>query len=574
MKIKTTKRSLPIARIRRDGGTQPRADIDVLVVDEYSERMKRGARFPAVTVFFDGKDCWLADGFHRILAAEQARLRRIDAVVRRGTREDALWCALAANQEHGLRRSNADKRRSVLLALDHPHARGLSLRGLARHCGVAFRFVKTVRDEVMSPVHRAQVTSRVVGRDGKTYPSTRPAATAMIAPGVRRLLRSVPAEITRRDIELLAELPADRQRTAVKRIVDGKSASVRDALRQLRYEPGLAVVPDKAGSPRAGKPFYADDGIMLYHGDALQVLRRLDDDSIHCVVTSPPFFRKFDYRAKGQIGQEESSAEYVEALVAVFGEIRRVLRPDGTVWLNLGSSYASEPHEPWGVKRKDDLGIPHRVAFALQREGWYLRAEVIWAIPNVAPESVTDRPTRSHQIVFLLTKSERYYYDADAVREAPAESSVKRVALARSRLDPVNAKGEYKATGGRLASTGHHADHLLAIPHPLGRNRRSVWTIPARTLGAGHPAPWPAELVEPCVLAGCPPAGTVLDPFAGTGTTPVVARDAGRFGVGIELSERYCEMAVEEFRKSVSRPRRGSAAGAALAQVRPIRGAV
>jgi DNA modification methylase/ParB-like chromosome segregation protein Spo0J len=555
---RTATRSLPLTRIRRDGGTQARVDIDVLVVDEYAEAMKAGAKFPPVIVFDDGRALWLADGFHRVLAAEQARLPRITAEVREGTRDDALWFALGANQAHGLRRTNSDKRRSVLLALDHPRARGLSLRILAEHCGVAFRFVKKVKDEIGPGVHGAQVTERVLGQDGKSYPATRPGPTENVAPSVRRLLRSVPAEVTRRDLELLAELPAEQQLTTVRRIVDGKSGSVRDALRQLRYDPASVGATASAQTPRAGRPFFDESGVTLYRGDVLDVLCKLPAESVHSVVTSPPFWKKFDYKVAGQLGQEESPAEYMDAMVRVFREVHRVLRRDGTLWLNLGSTYMSECFDPWGLKAKDDACIPHRVAFALQQDGWYLRSEIVWDIPNVAPESVTDRPTRSHQIVFLLTRSPKYYYDVDAVREAPAACSVKRVALAKSRLELSSGKQQYKTTGGgRLASSGHHADHLLAVPHPLGRNRRTVWTIPACTLGAGHPAPWPAELVEPCILAGCPSGGVVLDPFAGTGTTLLVARDIGRRAVGIELNATYCKMAVERFREDSTKSRRG-----------------
>lgn len=417
--------------------------------------------------------------------------------------------------------------------------------------------MKTVKDETGPRVHGAQVT-RVLGKDGKTYPATRPPPVPDLAPRVRRLLRSLSVDVTRRDLELLAELPAVQQTTAVRRMVDGKSGSVRDALRQLRYEPGLPAASAHAGAAPGNAPFFNDARVTLYQGDALDVLRRLAGGTVHCVVTSPPFWRKHDYCVEGQLGREPTPEDYVEALVAVFREVWRVLRPDGTLWLNLGSTYMNERYEPWGLKPKDDACIPHRAALALQRDGWFLRSEIVWDIPNVAPESVTDRPTRSHQMIFLLTRSERYYYDTDAVREAPAASSVKRVALAKSRLDPSKGKQVYKTTGGgRLASSGHHADHLLAVPHPLGRNRRTVWTIPACTIGAGHPAPWPAALVEPCILAGCPAGGVVLDPFAGTGTTLLAARALGRCAVGIELSKRYCEMAVEGLREGKTKLRRG-----------------
>lgn len=544
---------LQVARIRRDDATRVRAEIDVLMVDEFAQAMQAGAEFPPVVVFKDGKQIWLADGHHRLLAAEQARLRRIKAEVHRGTRDDALWYAIGANQAHGLRRTNADKRRSVLLALRHPRAQGLSLRALADHLGVDARFVKTVRAEISAGADGPQVPERVRGKDGRSYPATRQAKRKKVVPSVLRLLRSVPVDVTPRDLEMLAGQPAAQQRAAAKRIAEGKAVSVRDALRQLRYEMQPAAAPAEANPLPDGEPFFSDGSVRLYQGDVLDVLRRLDDESISCVITSPPYWAKVDYGVEGQLGQEPTPAEYVDALVGVFREIRRVLRSDGTVWLNLGTTYMSERFDPWGLKPKDDAAIPHRVAFALQMDGWYLRSQIVWEIPNVAPESVTDRPTCSHQMLFLLARSPRYYYDVDAVREPPAASSVKRVALARSRVVPADEGQGYKASGGRVASRGDGADHLLAPPHPLGRNRRSVWTIPVRALGAGHPAPWPAELVEPCVLAGCPPGGVVLDPFAGTGTTLVVARRLGRGAVGIELNPTFCQMAAEQLRKGVER---------------------
>jgi site-specific DNA-methyltransferase (adenine-specific) len=202
----------------------------------------------------------------------------------------------------------------------------------------------------------------------------------------------------------------------------------------------------------------------------------------------------------------------------------------------------SKPFAPWSLKPKDDALIPHRVAFELIRDGWYLRSEIIWEIPNVSPESITDRPTRSHQLVFMITKSPSYFYDADAVREPVAASSVRRVQLARSRIDPSTSDGGYKSAKGRMVGTGDHADHLLGVPHPLGRNRRSVWTIPAQPSSDAHPAPWPAALVSNCIMAGSPMGGSVLDPFCGSGTTLVVARELGRKAIGIELNRAYCSM--------------------------------
>ncbi len=255
-------------------------------------------------------------------------------------------------------------------------------------------------------------------------------------------------------------------------------------------------------------------------GDVLDVLRAAPDECIQTVVTSPPYWGLRDYGIDGQIGLEQTPDEYVAHLVAVFREVRRVLRSDGTVWLNLGDSYAASgsgggpgkqstnvgsvnipPRSaPPGLKVKDLVGVPWRVALALQADGWYLRSEIIWSKNNPMPDSVRDRPVRSHEHVFLLTKSPRYFYDADAVKEPT-----------------VSGEGT--------------------------RSRRTVWTIAIQHFRGAHFATFPEKLVEPCILAGSAPGDVVLDPFAGSGTTGVVALRHKRRFTGIELNPEYAAIA-------------------------------
>jgi DNA modification methylase len=266
----------------------------------------------------------------------------------------------------------------------------------------------------------------------------------------------------------------------------------------------------------------------ILQGDALERLRELPDASMHCCITSPPYFGLRDYGAAGQIGLEETPDEYVAALVAVFREVRRALRDDGTLWLNLGDSYAgswgaqsraktSEIRDRGisaqqivahptrasrtgairmdGVKPKDLYGVPWILAFALRADGWFLRSDIVWSKPNPMPESVTDRPTRSHEYVFLLSKSRRYYYDADAIREPAVTAD-----------DPRASDPDYVPT--RERNRGGRRDGFTAVSnvwHPLGRNKRSVWSIATRSFRGAHFATFPPNLVEPCVLAGAAP---------------------------------------------------------------------
>jgi DNA modification methylase len=295
----------------------------------------------------------------------------------------------------------------------------------------------------------------------------------------------------------------------------------------------------------------------IHQGDCLEVLPRLDAQSVHCVVTSPPYFGLRDYGVDGQIGLEETPAAYVAQLVNVFREVRRVLRDDGTVWLNLGDSYAgvgySNHYNTGGAQRveggkqrhlvgtgtanKQLLGIPWRVAFALQDDGWILRSDIIWAKTNPMPESVKDRPTKAHEYVFLFAKQPRYYYDADAVREPHAGVSLERWGMGGEDTD--NTKYDKRKPQTAVGNLRNGSNPL----HPAGRNRRSVWTVSTKPYSGAHFAVFPPKLIEPCILAGCPEGGVVLDPFAGSGTTGEVSQKHGRSFVGIELNADYIQLA-------------------------------
>lgn len=305
--------------------------------------------------------------------------------------------------------------------------------------------------------------------------------------------------------------------------------------------------------------FYLGVGLILV-GDAVEQLRKLDDKSVHCCVTSPPYWGLRDYGVDGQLGLEKTPDGYVEGLVKVFREVRRVLKDNGTLWLNLGDCYAtgagaarspggkhfgkqnkvidsgsyakSQPNRMKieGLKPKDLVGIPWRVAFALQADGWWLRSEIIWNKPNCLPESVKDRPTKAHETIFLLAKSRMYYYDSDAIREPHKEDSLRRTK--RKFVYKHKPPGQEKHT---LTPDG--------FCHPKGKNKRSVWTVGTKPFKGAHFATFPPDLIEPCVLAGCPVGGTVLDPFLGSGTTGVVAAKHNRKFIGIELNPKYAGMA-------------------------------
>jgi len=267
-------------------------------------------------------------------------------------------------------------------------------------------------------------------------------------------------------------------------------------------------------------PYYQDELVTLYHGDALTVARGMESESVNCIVTSPPYFGLRDYGEDGQLGAEASVCEYVENMVALFSELRRVLADDGTLWLNLGDSYGAG---------KNLVGGPWRVALALQSDGWILRSEIIWAKSNPMPESVTDRPTKSHETIFLFVKSPRYYYDAAAIAE---ESD---------RSDKHSRFGSNKASG--MPENRIHSGNTWM---PSGtRNKRDVWTVGSAPFPGAHFAVYPPELIRPCILAATKPGGVVLDPFSGSGTTGMVATQEGRKYAGIDLNRDYLDLSLK-----------------------------
>ena len=358
----------------------------------------------------------------------------------------------------------------------------------------------------------------------------------------------------------------------------------------------------------------------VIQGNAFEELKKLEPESVHCCITSPPYWGLRDYKTipqvwngdpkcehewsneiverkrgslygknaqvgntrsgvsgtevhqgqfcrrcgawLGELGLEPILELYVQHLVEIFREVRRVLRKDGTLWLNLGDCYAGSGkgsggygplqktnkgsyHErsefyglvPIGLKLKDLIGIPWRVAFALQADGWYLRSDIIWAKPNAMPESVKDRPTKAHEYIFLLAKSKQYFYDADAIREP---ISVMLHAPGWKMFDE----------GLKRCDRTPNSEAINRIwGNSLGRNKRSVWWVATETYPKAHFATFPEKLVEPCILAGCPPNGVVLDPFAGSGTTLAVAERLGRHSIGIELNPQYVELIKKRMAK-------------------------
>lgn len=320
-------------------------------------------------------------------------------------------------------------------------------------------------------------------------------------------------------------------------------------------------------------------GVSILIGDCRERMRDMEACSAHTCVTSPPYFGLRDYGHVGQIGLEATPDEFVAAIVEVFREVRRVLRDDGTVWLNLGDSYVTD--KKWGgstggkaaaglhgaggggrnktsvgLPDKNLVGIPWRVAFALQADGWFLRQDIIWSKPNPMPESVTDRCTKAHEYLFLLSKSARYHYDADAIAEGLAEASVARLSQPGiadqkgSDRVPGKTNGAMKAVGRVRGTPPRHAAYESSDQSGLDdverggrRNKRSVWTVATQPFKEAHFATYPPALIEPCILAGCPTGGTVLDPFGGAGTTGLVADRLGRNAILCELNPEYARMA-------------------------------
>ena len=295
---------------------------------------------------------------------------------------------------------------------------------------------------------------------------------------------------------------------------------------------------------------------QIIQGDCLEVMKTLESESIDCVITSPPYWGLRDYGVDGQLGLEKTPEEYVENLVNVFREVKRVLKKEGTLWLNLGDSYASKGKEGGDIdkdtgmdiergrgrlndhqiiKPKDLVGIPWRVAFALQADGWYLRQDIIWHKPNPMPESVTDRCTKSHEYIFLLAKSPKYYFNNEAIKE---DSVDKESYTGRRKRHSYERYGE----AGEGMAQGFTDDNVVGKLYEK-RNKRSVWTVTTKALKEAHFATFPEALIEPMILAGCPKDGIVLDVFMGAGTTAVVAKKHGRNYLGIELNAEYIKIA-------------------------------
>lgn len=339
--------------------------------------------------------------------------------------------------------------------------------------------------------------------------------------------------------------------------------------------------------------------VRILTGDCRDVLRTLPDESVHAVVTSPPYWGLRDYGVEGQIGLETTFIAFIEEMVSVFREVRRVLRSDGTCWLNLGDSYCTTPRgnregdlstssltnpqrqerlwgkhkyrdqdrEPRvarnsGLKHKDLVGIPWRVAFALQADGWYLRRDIIWHKLNPMPESVRDRPSTAHEYLFLLTRAPSYFYDADAILEPVSANTHARLSQdVAYQVGSERANGGAKTNGnmkavGRGPKTTEAGSGIknndsfaaaccLPVTH---RNKRSVWSTATEAFSEAHFATFPPALVEPCIKAGCPEGGTVLDPFGGAGTTGLVADRLGRNAILIELNPEYAAMAERRIR--------------------------
>ena len=301
----------------------------------------------------------------------------------------------------------------------------------------------------------------------------------------------------------------------------------------------------------------------IFCGDALDVLRTLPDNFVHCCITSPPYYALRDYGVDGQIGREDTPAQYVARLTEVFSEVWRVLRPNGTLWLNIADTYCGtgskgdhlDPKNPSGrngqcvslaqrvenVKAKDMIGIPWMLAFALRDYGWYLRSDIIWQKANPMPESCKDRPSRCYEHIFLMAKSRKYYFNAEAIAEPVAESTPMRM---RRKF------GKNKYSAGIPGQTHQHLNDYRPNGYaeediPLLRNNRDVWQINSVPYKGAHFAAYPPKLVETCLLAGCPQDGIVLDPFLGSGTTAAVAKQMGRHYIGIELNPDYCALAEQ-----------------------------
>jgi len=341
-------------------------------------------------------------------------------------------------------------------------------------------------------------------------------------------------------------------------------------------------------------PYFEYGNIRLFNCDVLQGLLALGSESVQCCVTSPPYWGLRDYGIDGQIGLEKTPEEYIEKMVQVFRGVHRGLKKDGTLWINMGDSYwggKGASNYDWSrkntdratlqksqhnimkrgetrpqdgkhhtLKPKDLVGIPWMLAFALRADGWYLRQDIIWSKPNPMPESVTDRPTKAHEYIFLLSKSKNYFYDQEAILEPVSPNTNMRISqnLAKQ-IGSERANGGQKTNGrmkavsrvydpGKGNKSNPSYDSAVCLP-VTKRNKRSVWTVTTKGFTGAHFATFPPKLIEPCILAGSRPGDVVLDPFWGSGTTGDVAIKHGRKAVGIELSADYCDLSMKRFQQ-------------------------
>jgi DNA modification methylase len=309
----------------------------------------------------------------------------------------------------------------------------------------------------------------------------------------------------------------------------------------------------------------------IYNEDCLQGLKHLPDNSVDCCITSPPYYALRDYGVDGQIGLEETPQQYIDRLTEVFMEVHRVLKPEGTLWINIGDSYngnkkgntetnknkrvAESSHfekKLWKeCKQKDLIGIPWMLAFSLRNEGWYLRQDIIWNKPNVMPEPATDRCVKAHEYIFLLSKSERYYFDYEQIQEEATTHENRPSGVVRNRKFGYDSK-QNQHPEAYLMSSADKSGEVTEADMPTGkRNKRDVWSVNTKPDLNAHFAVYPEELIRPCILAGCPLGGVVLDPFMGSGTTARAARRWGRHYVGFELNPDYVKIIEKKVQVAV-----------------------
>lgn len=324
---------------------------------------------------------------------------------------------------------------------------------------------------------------------------------------------------------------------------------------------------------RSKEAFLKENENRIICGDALETLKKFPDESINCSITSPPYYGLRDYHKKEQIGREKTVEEYLDRLINVFREVRRVLKKDGTCFIVIGDSYAGtsskkeqrDPKYPkgrngqnpsitqkvLGYKSKDLMGIPWRLAFALREDGWYLRSDIIWHKENAMPEACKDRPTRSYEHIFLLSKSPRYYYDYDSLAEPMKEVSKKRYVRGRSKENKYlneNSGAKIQKINEARGYGQYKGDNI-----PQFRNKRDIWTINTTSFRGNHYAAFPPKLAEICMITGCPKGGIILDPFIGSGTVGLIALLHNRKYIGIELNEEYVDLARKRIETEVKK---------------------